>query len=80
MAIWYIIWPFVNLVVFWYIFPRFGSLYPEKIWQPCDLVNCITKNLATLPAIWLDVKIDAALHPRIAARVTRLGDFLAQWV
>jgi hypothetical protein len=31
-AIWYISWPFGNLVVVWYIFPRFGILY---IWQPC---------------------------------------------
>jgi hypothetical protein len=23
-AIWYILWPIGNLVVFWYIFPRFG--------------------------------------------------------
>jgi hypothetical protein len=33
-AIWYICWPFVNFVVLWYIFPRFG------------IFN--TKNLATL--------------------------------
>jgi hypothetical protein len=27
---WYILWPFDNLVAIWYIFPRFGILYPEK--------------------------------------------------
>jgi hypothetical protein len=26
-AIWYILWPFGNLVVIWYIFTRFGILY-----------------------------------------------------
>jgi hypothetical protein len=25
-AIWYILWPIGNLVVIWYIFPRFGIL------------------------------------------------------
>jgi hypothetical protein len=34
-AIWYILWPFGNLVAIWYIFPRFGILCQEKIWQPC---------------------------------------------
>jgi hypothetical protein len=27
-------WPFGNLVVIWYIFPRFGILNQTKIWQP----------------------------------------------
>jgi hypothetical protein len=42
MAIWYISWPFgtfygrlLYLVVILYIFPRFGMLCQEKIWQPC---------------------------------------------
>jgi hypothetical protein len=34
-AIWYILWPIGNLVVIWYIFPRFGILC-QKIWQPCS--------------------------------------------
>jgi hypothetical protein len=34
MVIWYILWPFGNLVVIWYIFPR--------------LVYCVKKKLATL--------------------------------
>jgi hypothetical protein len=29
-ANWYIIGPFCNLAVSWYIFPRFGILYHEK--------------------------------------------------
>jgi hypothetical protein len=33
-AIWYILWPFGNVVVIWYIFPLFGILCQEKIWQP----------------------------------------------
>jgi hypothetical protein len=34
MAIWYIIWPYGNLVVIWYIYPRFGILYYEKPGNP----------------------------------------------
>jgi hypothetical protein len=33
-AIWYILWPFGNVVVIWYIFPRFGIYLSRKIWQP----------------------------------------------
>jgi hypothetical protein len=29
-AIWYILWPFGNVVVIWYMFPRFGILCQEK--------------------------------------------------
>jgi hypothetical protein len=29
-VIWYIVWPFGNVVVIWYIFLRFGILYKEK--------------------------------------------------
>jgi hypothetical protein len=31
--IWYMLWPFGNLVVIWFILPRFGALCQEKIWQ-----------------------------------------------
>jgi hypothetical protein len=34
LAIWYIIWPMGNLVVFWYIFSLFGILYHEKSGNP----------------------------------------------
>jgi hypothetical protein len=38
-GIWYILWPFVNLVAIWYIFPRFGQLCQEKSGNPgLDLV------------------------------------------
>jgi hypothetical protein len=30
-AIWYILWPIGNLVVFWYIFPRFGILSQKNL-------------------------------------------------
>jgi hypothetical protein len=30
-----ILWPLGNLMVFWYVFHRFGKLFQEKIWQPC---------------------------------------------
>jgi hypothetical protein len=33
-AIWYILWPFGNLVAIWYIFPPFWYIVSRKIWQP----------------------------------------------
>jgi hypothetical protein len=30
----YILWPFGNVVVIWYIFPRFWKVASRKIWQP----------------------------------------------
>jgi hypothetical protein len=35
-AIWYIIWPFGNIMVIWYIFPRFVIFCPEKSGNPAD--------------------------------------------
>jgi hypothetical protein len=34
MVIWYILWPYGNVVVIWYIFPRFGKLCQEKSGNP----------------------------------------------
>jgi hypothetical protein len=34
MVILYILWPFGNVVVLWYIFPRFGILCQEKSGNP----------------------------------------------
>jgi hypothetical protein len=33
-VIWYILWPFGNLVAIWYILPRFGTLCQEKSGNP----------------------------------------------
>jgi hypothetical protein len=33
-VIWLILWPFGNVVVFWYIFPRFGILCQEISGNP----------------------------------------------
>jgi hypothetical protein len=33
-VIWYILWTFGNVVVTWYIFPRFGILCQEKSGNP----------------------------------------------
>jgi hypothetical protein len=33
-VIWYILWPFGNLVVIWYISPGFDILYHEKSGNP----------------------------------------------
>jgi hypothetical protein len=32
--IWYILWPFGNVMVIWYIFPRFGKFCQEKSGKP----------------------------------------------
>jgi hypothetical protein len=39
MAIWYILWPFGNLVAIWHIFPRFGMLCREKSGSPAPNIN-----------------------------------------
>jgi hypothetical protein len=31
-----ILWPIGNLVVIWYIFPRFGKLYQQKSGNPAS--------------------------------------------
>jgi hypothetical protein len=33
-VIWHILWPFGNVVVIWYIFPRLGILCQEKSGNP----------------------------------------------
>jgi hypothetical protein len=43
MAIWYILWPFGNAVVIWYIFPRFGMLCQEKSGNPSGK-KCTSSN------------------------------------
>jgi hypothetical protein len=43
-AIRYILWPFCNVVVIWYIFPRFG-LVSRKICQPLDNGTAMYKDL-----------------------------------
>jgi hypothetical protein len=41
MVIWYILWPFGNVMVNWYIFPRFGKLCQEKSGNPVrNVKNC----------------------------------------
>jgi hypothetical protein len=39
-SFWYILWPFGNVVVIWYVFPRFGNLCQEKSGNPaCAVVR-----------------------------------------
>jgi hypothetical protein len=44
LAIGYIILPFGNQVVFWYIFPRFGALHRDKSGNP-DVLEFIKFSL-----------------------------------
>jgi hypothetical protein len=32
-AVWYTLWPYDNMLVIWFIFPRFWYIVPRKIWQ-----------------------------------------------
>jgi hypothetical protein len=49
MVIWYILWPFGNVVVIWYIFPRFGLLCQEKSGNPARETGCWYKRqIATI--------------------------------
>jgi hypothetical protein len=46
-AIWYILWPFGNVVVIWYTFPSFGILCQEKSGNPgADRINQRQKKTA----------------------------------
>jgi hypothetical protein len=42
LPIWNIIWAFGNYVVIWYIFPRSGTLYPEKSGNPASSLEMLT--------------------------------------
>jgi hypothetical protein len=37
-AMFYILWPPGNLVLIWYVFPKFWYSVSRKIWQPCRRV------------------------------------------
>jgi hypothetical protein len=41
-AIWYILWPFGNLVAIWYIFQYFGILYQEQFGNPAPVGGFIS--------------------------------------
>jgi uncharacterized membrane protein YuzA (DUF378 family) len=41
-AIWYILWPFGDLVAIWYIFPSFGILRREKSGNPGHYIRVPT--------------------------------------
>jgi hypothetical protein len=44
-VIWYILWPFDNVVVIWYIFTRFGKLCQEKSGNPIRLGRMTGKSI-----------------------------------
>jgi hypothetical protein len=45
-AIGNILWSFGNVVVIWYIFPRFGTLCHEKSGNPALACNDVTSQIA----------------------------------
>jgi hypothetical protein len=47
MNIWYILWPFGNVVEIWYILWPFGNVVKFGIFF-IILVHCVKKNLATV--------------------------------
>jgi hypothetical protein len=42
-AIWYILWPFGNLLAIWYIFTHFGTLCQEKSGNPVEKQHFYTE-------------------------------------
>jgi hypothetical protein len=43
IAMWYVLGPFDNLLIIWYIFPRFGMLFQEQSGTPDALAfSCPT--------------------------------------
>jgi hypothetical protein len=62
--IWYILWPFGNVVVIWYIFPRFGIFCVEKIWQP-------RLRLTFLPLNKSNQEIEVAFRDKIRDNCAR---------
>jgi hypothetical protein len=59
MAIWYMLWPFGNLVAIWYIFPCFGTLNKEKSGNPvADYLFVLDSNFPNL----LDLNIKSAIE------------------
>jgi hypothetical protein len=68
MLIWYILWAFGNIVVIWYIFPRFGILCQEKSGNPARRGvsrEKIINNFGLVDFFWY--------HVTRVTRVTRLG-------
>jgi hypothetical protein len=51
-VLWYILWPFGNVVVIWYIFPRFGILRQEKSGNPA-LNQSNHHELCATPALYI---------------------------
>jgi hypothetical protein len=45
-VIWYILWPFGNVVVFWYISPRLGIFFQDKSGNPgCKLPGTVVGTI-----------------------------------
>jgi hypothetical protein len=55
-GIWYILRPFGNVVVIWYIFPRFGILCEEKSGSP-GCVRPTIKGLKSRPQLGKEVGV-----------------------
>jgi hypothetical protein len=55
-AIWNILWPFGNVVVIWYIFPRFGVLSDDKSGNPGR-----NKKMINIKAALTRVRFDDAI-------------------
>jgi hypothetical protein len=59
-ANWYIIWPFGNLVAFWYIYTRFGKLHREKSGNPArhrerDVADYLWRQLSAV-SLYVDFR------------------------
>jgi hypothetical protein len=84
-VIWFISWPFGNVVVIWYISPHFGTLCQEKSGNPAVRVDRgvggvtqsfkVTKSICCCGA----GRPDWAIFSLIGRFFRLLGDFFASW-
>jgi hypothetical protein len=74
----YILWLMGNFVVIRYIFPQFGKLCPEKIWQPWNEIVTST-FFVSIFFDFFDGKLEKSFDALtwLRNRVTRLVEFSA---
>jgi hypothetical protein len=55
---WYILWPFGNVVIIWYVLPRFGILYHEESGNPDQLTFLAIGACLAFSAEYRDNKLE----------------------
>jgi hypothetical protein len=77
-VIWYILYPFVNVVVIWYILPRFGILCQEKSGNPAGNIQRPTLGkVATRKIVIFWLKLELTTPELQMSSPDRLLNFCA---